>query len=486
LSPGGGSAGASTFRFSREAGCFLIILLGLIFSRGAFVWYESLHFDSDQAVVGLMAVHLIHGKGFTVFLYGQNYLATVEPYLAVPIFMLCGPSRWGLKLPLLVMGIVIAMMMYVAFRRDAGASPRWALLLLMPFVFPSVVMSDLLVQACGGNPEVFLWAMALWFLRRRPVCAGLVAGFAVQNRLLSLYVVCSLWAVLLLSKRWHPRDYLLFIVAAGAVYAAIDFLASFSLYHMEAYAPARISTTSEIMRLSGIVFTRLLPLLYGFVPTPLSEMAINCHMIANPGYAALLPVTAVLLLLLGILIRPQRIRVRHWELPCYLMCIGVLSLVGFIALKGDFLIDQFQARYLLLSLMLPVGAACLLAQTRRRRLVLVSLALWGGVNVVQHALMWTAVLREPPPDAYEELARVVRDMDPAAAAADYSTAYYLTFLLEEKPIVASTGLVRIPEYQDKFRYSEGLGRVLILDYGANCPNSVVVDDWVICPEKRRY
>ena len=107
----------------KDALGLLILLLATVFSRAAFVWYESLHFDSDQAVVGLMGLDLARARGFTVYYYGLGYLATVEPYLAAPLFLLFGPSRWALKLPLLLMGVAVAWMMYIAFRRDTG-TPR--------------------------------------------------------------------------------------------------------------------------------------------------------------------------------------------------------------------------------------------------------------------------------------------------------------------------------------------------------------------------
>ena len=57
-----------------------------------FIWWEQSHFDADQAVVGLMAKHLIEGRAFPLFFYGQQYLLGVESWLVAPFFLIGGVS----------------------------------------------------------------------------------------------------------------------------------------------------------------------------------------------------------------------------------------------------------------------------------------------------------------------------------------------------------------------------------------------------------
>src|SRR5439155_7031169 len=74
------------------------------------VWicFEQSGFDSDQAVVGLMAKNLADGRAFPLFFYGQHYMLAVEPWLAAPLFKLFGPSIVALKFPLLCLNIAVA------------------------------------------------------------------------------------------------------------------------------------------------------------------------------------------------------------------------------------------------------------------------------------------------------------------------------------------------------------------------------------------
>src|SRR5580765_3196574 len=57
-----------------------------------YLLYEQLAFDSDQAIVGLMAKHLVEGRAFPLFFYGQTYMLAVESWAAAPFFLIAGPT----------------------------------------------------------------------------------------------------------------------------------------------------------------------------------------------------------------------------------------------------------------------------------------------------------------------------------------------------------------------------------------------------------
>ena len=63
-----------------------VLVLLVVLRSIVFVFWEQSFFDSDQAITGLMAKHLIESRAFPVFYYGQNYMLGVEAYLAAPVF----------------------------------------------------------------------------------------------------------------------------------------------------------------------------------------------------------------------------------------------------------------------------------------------------------------------------------------------------------------------------------------------------------------
>src|SRR5918994_4020507 len=91
------------------------------------VWPHSA-FDSDQAIVGLMAKHLSEGRALPLFFYGQPYMLAVQAWIAAPLFVLGGASIALLKLPLLIVNAIAAALLVWTLVRHADLPPASAFL----------------------------------------------------------------------------------------------------------------------------------------------------------------------------------------------------------------------------------------------------------------------------------------------------------------------------------------------------------------------
>jgi len=60
------------------AGVWAGLAVGIVLLRTAVPLCFEQVFDSDQAVVGLMAKHLSEFRSFPLFFYGQNYMLAVQ------------------------------------------------------------------------------------------------------------------------------------------------------------------------------------------------------------------------------------------------------------------------------------------------------------------------------------------------------------------------------------------------------------------------
>src|SRR5687767_15317736 len=81
----------------------LIVSWLLVVARSlVYTVFSHAHFDSDQAIVGLMAKHLSEGRAFPLFFYGQSYMLAVEAWLAVPFFWMAGPTVAALRASLIL------------------------------------------------------------------------------------------------------------------------------------------------------------------------------------------------------------------------------------------------------------------------------------------------------------------------------------------------------------------------------------------------
>src|SRR6185369_9274700 len=89
------------------------------------------NFDSDQAIVGLMAKHLSEFRAVPLFFYGQNYMLGAEAWIAVPFFWLGGPTVTMLRLPLLLINIAVVVLLIRHLVR-AGVAPWWAFIATLP------------------------------------------------------------------------------------------------------------------------------------------------------------------------------------------------------------------------------------------------------------------------------------------------------------------------------------------------------------------
>ena len=117
-------------RLRRERTVVLTVAVTAVLLRSAvFVLFEA-NFDSDQALIGLMAKHISEGRVFPLFTYGQNYNLAVEAWMAAPLFWLAGPSVTMLKLPLLAFNVAIVVLLIVTLEKELKLRPALASWLL--------------------------------------------------------------------------------------------------------------------------------------------------------------------------------------------------------------------------------------------------------------------------------------------------------------------------------------------------------------------
>src|SRR3954468_16720982 len=128
------------------------------------VWicFEQSDFDSDQAVVGLMAKHLAEGRAFPLFFYGQHYMLAVEPWLVAPFFKVFGATIASLKFPLFCVNVAVAGLLLWILVKKLNMRAGEALLICAFFIVPPPLVSARLVEPQGSNIEPLLYVLILW------------------------------------------------------------------------------------------------------------------------------------------------------------------------------------------------------------------------------------------------------------------------------------------------------------------------------------
>lgn len=168
--------------------------------------------NSDEATFGLAALHIAAGTERPVFLYGQQYMGTVESYLAAPLLGLLGPSWPVLRLPLLALYALFLWLIHRLTRRIG--SPWFATLIVgLLALGPERVVRDQLTVV-GGRPEgkvaVLLMLLVVVGLARQTIrhrrlavgLFGLLAGVSFWSDWLILpYVGATTLALLWAARR---------------------------------------------------------------------------------------------------------------------------------------------------------------------------------------------------------------------------------------------------------------------------------------------
>jgi hypothetical protein len=192
--------------------------------------------DADQAVTGLMGLHVLRGE-FPVFFWGQHHAGVPESYLAAVSFALLGVSRLTLNLVPALTGLALLVCVY---RTGTALFGRGAGLLAMLFVTVvsgyasshyALARAYYIEQVLLG--QVVLLAAAVWLRRpagavadARPALAmGLAGGLGLYcgPQVLVFLVPAALWLLLaapgLVTRRAAGLGLVAFVAGSAPLWA---------------------------------------------------------------------------------------------------------------------------------------------------------------------------------------------------------------------------------------------------------------------------
>ncbi|HEX8037418.1 MAG TPA: hypothetical protein VF510_26415 [Ktedonobacterales bacterium] len=126
--------------------------------------------DSDEAIVGLMARHILLRGEHPIFFYGQYYLGPLQAYAAALLFAIFGSSQLTLRLVVLPLTIGFFAAMYALGRAAYGRAVGLLVLAWLAFGPPYATLRELV--AVGGHQEMLLFAalllLGIWDRLRQP------------------------------------------------------------------------------------------------------------------------------------------------------------------------------------------------------------------------------------------------------------------------------------------------------------------------------
>ena len=491
--------------YSRERVAVMTLLVVVTVLRSAvFVVFEGSRFDSDQALLGLMAKHLIEGRAFPVFTYLQPYMLGVEAWLAAPFMLVGGVTVPMLKLPLACINVAVTVLLLRALERWGGLRPALAAVPALFFALASPGTATLFLEASGGNVEPFLIVVLLWMVRRRPLIFGALLAFGVLQREFAIYAFGAFVLLRLLdgsfrrAANWRPVA--LGAVSFAAVWQAVYLAKQFSSIDgpgtYAGWSPADANVSALLNRVcidagqfvygAQAVLTRHLGTLMGAEPRPLTDFGINSLLVQGVGWMWPLVGGSFVLMLgrLGWLM--YRRRIRPWQPPVefatYLFLVGLQSLTVYALLRCG-VIAVGTMRYALLGLFVGVGivtAFLKIEPSKVLRGIAVGVVLvWATFTATDHArLAWQYTFDQPVNGRRLVADRLVKD-GVKFAYADFWDSLSIVYLTNEQVIVASTSVVFLEEYQWLVKAHSDEAVWIKRE---PCPGGItVVEGFYICP-----
>jgi hypothetical protein len=379
--------------------------------------------DSDEAVVGLMARHMIHQHHLTLMYWGQGYGGTLEPMIAAAAFRIFGTSVLVLKITSVVLSAVATLVLIPVGARLVGG--RAARLAAAAFWVSTANYVWWSTKARG-----FYWILMIlgllallvaMRLAKRPerradwAVLGMIGGLGwwTSPQILHFLVPISVWLVWRLRKAVWPH----------VVIAAATFLVGSSPWVVwnlrnslgslkPTVGPVPYSYTGHL----ALFFREGIPVALGFIGT------------RGWYYPALHVVYAALLV--GLVVGVIRTRQRSLLL---LLILAVYPLI-FAIFPLSFAIGE--GRYLLFF----APFLWLLIATAARRLPIAGLGLVAILALTVHAtgvIADTSVPYAPDVPMPEHTGALIRDLEQhhdTRVWADYWVAYRITFESEEQII----------------------------------------------------
>jgi hypothetical protein len=474
-------------RYGGERTVCSVVALALVLLRCAVpAFYEQFNFDSDQAIFGLMAKHMSEFRAFPLFMYGQNYILSVESMVAVPFFWIGGATFMMLRLPLVVMNGIVALWLINTLSRSGGLRPALALVAVVPFVATTTVTSATLVENAGANIELFVYVLALWAARHRPYLLGLILAIGVLNREATIFAVPALLVVALWRRELWTRRFADNALKTASAFAIAWFaVSSFAdIFQRNALRSERAATGLflEVATIAARVsfkphdwLIRWRSLLADCLPDLLGIRVIHPSAYnVTTGIEAGSSLLAVVLLLLAIVTLSRLAAIAFQDrgttpsdtiaFAVYLGLIGVQTLLTYPL--ADNIVPGLPGilRYVLLGLLVPVSLLTLhLALERRRALraiVVFLVVVWATVNIRDNWRLVREYRVSPPASEHRDLADHLIAQGMTRGWATYWDCYRVDFLARERVILASSDYIRIPSYQTEVERQARTARIV--------------------------
>jgi len=439
----------------------LIAILALALAlRVAWLAADAVPFNGDEAVVALMARHILLNSERPTFFYGQDYSGALDAYLTAAVYAVIGPRILGGRIvQMMLFALYVALVYALAGQvtRDRGTARASALIVA---VSSPLLATYTLVSVGGYGESLVLGTLVLWMTLRVTddwtrctlawLALGAAGGLAFWTLGISLVYLIPSALFILWRDRFRRWPMYLAALAAFVAFSSPWWIYDWTHNHAslrQLYDPSAPGGVPLGDRVAGFLLLGL-PVLFGMrfpwepglILVPLAALALALYL-AVIVYA----------------VRPPNPidRTDGWKLLLIQVSVFIALFIG-----SRFGIDA-TGRYLL-PLVAPLAIwTVMLARHVQRTYPRAALALLAYVVAFNFAGTALAAWRNPPGLTTQfgpitrfdnrhdaELISFLLDHEGARGYSNYWVTYRIAFQSEERVILAA----RLP-YKEDLTYS---------------------------------
>jgi 4-amino-4-deoxy-L-arabinose transferase-like glycosyltransferase len=205
-------------RISSKYTILLIILLAAAGLKAGLMISQVVPFNSDEAVVALMARHILQGER-PVFFYGQAYMGSLDAFLVALGFLVFGEHIWVIRLVQAVLYLV-TLLTVVAIGKWGFGSTRTGLIAAALLAVPPVNVTLYTTASLGGYGEALLIGniillCTIWISKLMNSLRVDRNGQASLGIRKNLYWVAALWGLLVGLGLWAFGLTLIYSIPCG-------------------------------------------------------------------------------------------------------------------------------------------------------------------------------------------------------------------------------------------------------------------------------
>jgi Dolichyl-phosphate-mannose-protein mannosyltransferase len=390
--------------------------------------------DSDEAVVGLMALHLLDGE-WTTFFWGQGFGGSQEALLTAPVFWLAGPSWLALRVVPIILTAIAALVVWRVGRRTIG-EPAATFAGCLAWIWPPFAVHRLTHQfgfyASGVLYSALLLLLGLRLVERpsraRAGAFGLVLGLALWQsaQVLPVAVGVVVWTI------WKQPAWLrqLWIAVLLAIVGALPSIV-WNVRHDWGSLESTIENTTSYAHRLRVFLSPLLGMLLG-LRTPYTQERLLPTVATFTAYAALAGLFAY-----------GAYRSRHRAASLLYVVAAIFPFVYAAAPQTLFVQEP---RYLLVLSPVVTLLVAQLATTYWRGVVVLAAALAVSIATLERMETYAREVPAQPPKAPRDLGPLVATLDALRldrVYADFWLSYRLTFETDERIVAAQSKLERV-------------------------------------------